>query len=38
MVRKFYSAPSTAAPPEAKESTGGHFKAGELIPDMEGTD
>lgn len=37
-VERGYEEALAAAPPEAKESTGGHFKAGELIPDMEGTD
>jgi murein DD-endopeptidase MepM/ murein hydrolase activator NlpD len=37
-VERGYEEALAAAPPEAKESTGGHFKAGELIPDMEGAD
>lgn len=37
-VESGYEAALAAAPPEAKDTGGGNLKAGELIPDMEGTD
>jgi murein DD-endopeptidase MepM/ murein hydrolase activator NlpD len=37
-VERGYEEVLAAAPPEAKESTGGHLEPGELIPDMEGAD
>ncbi|UCH78690.1 MAG: M23 family metallopeptidase, partial [Candidatus Coatesbacteria bacterium] len=37
-VERGYEEALAAAPPEAKETAGGHLQPGELIPDMEGTD
>ena len=37
-VERGYEAALAAAPPEAKDTAGGHLEAGELIPDMEGAD
>ncbi|MGD8718122.1 MAG: peptidoglycan DD-metalloendopeptidase family protein [Candidatus Zixiibacteriota bacterium] len=37
-VERGYEAALAAAPPEAKETGGGHLEPGELIPDAEGMD